>query len=72
MVEQVRQVLLENPHHPEALYYMGLFLEQGTGLDKNLQSALLYVSNSARLDYAPAITKLGDFYFTGQGVKKDL
>ena len=35
MVELTRQVLAEDGRKPEALYYMGLFLEQGIGVDKN-------------------------------------
>lgn len=50
---------------------MGLFLEQGIGIDKNVESSLYYINTAARLDYPPAITKLGDFYYTGYGVKKD-
>ncbi len=50
---------------------MGLFFEQGIGMEKNSESSLYYINNAARLDYAPAITKLGDFYYTGFGVKKD-
>lgn len=50
---------------------MGLFFEQGIGMEKNSESSLYYINNAARLDYAPAITKLGDYYYTGFGVKKD-
>jgi TPR repeat protein len=49
MVELARQVLMENSSNPEALYYMGLFLEQGIGIDKNIESSLYYISTAARL-----------------------
>lgn len=72
MVELVRQVLIENCYHAEALYYMGLFLEQGIGVEKNIESSLFYINTSAGLEHPPAITKLGDFYYAGVGVKKDI
>lgn len=57
--------------NPEALYYMGLFLEQGIGIDKNIESSVFYINSAARLEYPPALNKLGDFYYRGYGVKKD-
>jgi TPR repeat protein len=72
MVELTRQVLMEDPSNAESLYYMGLFLEQGIGIDKNTESCLYYIDTAARLEHPPAISKLGDFYYNGFGVKKDL
>lgn len=72
MVELTRQVLAEDGRHPEALYYMGLFAEQGIGMDKNKESSFFYIETSARLEYAPAITKLGNFYYSGFHVPKDI
>jgi TPR repeat protein len=72
MVELVRQVLMEDYRNAESLYYMGLFLEQGIGIDKNVESSFYYINTSARLEYPPAISKLGDFYYTGYGIKKDI
>lgn len=51
---------------------MGLFFEKGIGVDKNKESAFYYIETAARLDYAPAITKLGDFYYSGYYVHKDV
>lgn len=32
-----------------ALYYMGLFFEQGVGVEKNLESSHYYINTAARL-----------------------
>lgn len=33
--------------------------------------AFYYINESAKLKYLPAITKLGDYYYSGFFVKKD-
>lgn len=40
---------MEDCRNPEALYYMGLFLEQGIGIDKNIESSLHYINTAARM-----------------------
>lgn len=37
----------------------------------NKESSFYYISESARLGYAPAMTKLGDYYYSGYHVDKD-
>lgn len=54
------------------MYYMGLFLEKGIGIEKNKESSFYYVESSARLEYPPAITKLGDYYYSGYHVGKNV
>lgn len=72
MVELTRQVLADDSRNPEALYYMGLFFEQGIAVEQNKQSSFYYIQLAARFDYAAAITKLGDYYYSGYFVQKDL
>ena len=72
MVELTRQVLADDGRNAEALYYMGLFAEQGIGMEKNKESSFYYVERAARMEYAPAITKLGDFYYSGYFITKDI
>lgn len=51
---------------------MGLFAEKGIGMDINKESSFYYVESAARLDYPPAVTKLGDFYYSGFHVHKNI
>lgn len=51
---------------------MGLFNEKGIGMDINKQMAFFYIEKSEKLNFIPAITKLGDYYYSGYYVKKDL
>lgn len=50
---------------------MGLFAEKGIGTIKNKDSSFYYISKSARLGFAPAMVKLGDYYYSGYHVDKD-
>ena len=72
MVELTRQVLAEDGRNAEALYYMGLFAEQGIGMEKNKESSFYYIERAARMEYSPAITKLGDFYYSGYYKTRDI
>lgn len=72
LVEITRQILLLEKHNPEALYFMGIFEEKGIGMAANKESSFYYVNEAARMDYAPALTKLGDYYYSGYYVEKDL
>lgn len=49
LVEVTRQVLLVDKYNAEAMYYMGLFLEKGIGIEKNKESSFYYVESAARL-----------------------
>ena len=50
---------------------MGLLQEKGIGLSPNKQSSFYYVSAAARLEYPPALTRLGDYYYSGYFVNKN-
>lgn len=50
---------------------MGLLQEKGIGIPPNKQSSFYYVSAAARLEYPPALTRLGDYYYSGYFVSKN-
>lgn len=50
---------------------MGLFEEKGIGKDPNKESAFHYMALAARLDYPPALTRLGDYYYSGFYIDKN-
>ena len=72
LVEVTRQVLLVEKNNAEAMYYMGLFFEKGIGVEPHKESAFYYIEYAARLGYDPALTKLGDYYYSGFHVHKNL
>ena len=49
MIELTRQVLAQDSRNEEALFYMGLFFEQGVGVEKNKESSFYYIETAARL-----------------------
>ncbi len=51
---------------------MGLFHQRGDGVIKNHELAYNYVNKSADFNFLPAITKLGDYKYSGFYTKKDL
>ena len=64
--------MLENPFNAEAQYLMGVFSERGIGVTANKEASFHYIASSARLDYPPALTRLGDYYYSGYFVGKNL
>lgn len=66
-----RQVILKDPHHPEAYYYMGFLYENGLGVDKDAKSSFRSYRKAADLKHPKAWTKLGNFYSKGFGVRRD-
>lgn len=71
LAETARTVLLSNSRNPEALYLMGLLEERGIGLPANKEASFHYIASAARLDYAPALTRLGDYYYSGHFVDRN-
>jgi TPR repeat protein len=71
LAEAARQVLLEDGSNSEALYLMGVFEERGIGVTANKEASFHYVAAAARLDYAPALTRLGDYYYSGYFVSRN-
>lgn len=66
-----RQVILKDPHHAEAYYYMGFLYENGLGVDKDAKSSFRSYRKAADLKHPKAWTKLGNFYSKGFGVRRD-
>lgn len=56
----------------QLLYLFGVCFYYAIGLKKNIQQAFSYFSSAAQLGYARALSSLGFFYLTGEGVSKDL
>ena len=71
LVDTVREVLADNRKNPEALYMMGLLQEKGIGVAANKEASFHYIASSARLDYPPALTRLGDYYYSGYHVDRN-
>lgn len=65
LVNAARLVLLENKDNAEALYIMGLLEEKGIGTNQNKEASFYYIAAAARLEYPPALTRLGDYYYSG-------
>jgi TPR repeat protein len=72
LIESARQVLLENSNNAEALYIMGVFEERGIGVSPNKEASFHYIAAAARLEYPPALTRLGDYYYSGYFVGKNV
>lgn len=51
---------------------MGLLQEKGIGVPSNKEASFHYVASAARLEYPPALTRLGDYYYSGHHVDKNL
>jgi TPR repeat protein len=50
---------------------MGVFEERGIGVAANKEASFHYIASAARLDYPPALTRLGDYYYSGHFVAKN-
>ncbi|CAM6001507.1 unnamed protein product, partial [Sphagnum balticum] len=46
--------------------------ERGIGVSPNKEGSFHYISEAARLEYIPAVTKLGDYYYSGYFVDRNL
>ena len=57
--------------HSGAQYYLGMLYEKGTGVPKDLATALKWYRQSATNGYAEASVALGDFYNNGLDVPQD-
>jgi TPR repeat protein len=51
---------------------MGVFQEKGIGVEMNPDSAYYYIHKAAKLEYAPSLVKLGDYYYSGYHIPKDV
>jgi ankyrin repeat protein len=57
--------------HPAAQYYLAMLYEKGTGVSKDLATALKWYRQSATKGYPEAGVVLGNFYNNGLEVKQD-
>ena len=71
LADTARMLLIQNRSNPQALYMMGLLEEKGIGVAPNKQSSFHYVAAAARQEYPPALTRLGDYYYSGHYIDKN-
>ena len=50
---------------------MGIFEQRGIGVAANKEASFHYIAAAARLEYPPALTRLGDYYYSGYYVAKN-
>lgn len=56
--------------NPQAMYLLGALYEAGKGVDKNMTTAVDYMTRAAEMGYGAAECTLADMYFEGRGVDK--
>ena len=54
------------------MYDTGLNYERGYGVSQNIEKALYWLEKAAEEEYPTAFVELGDLYFVGEYVEKDL
>lgn len=57
--------------NPQAMYLLGGLYEAGKGVDKEMNLAVAFTTQSAEKGYAPAECALADMYFEGRGVEQN-
>ena len=55
-----------------AQHNLGVYYNQGVGVERNLRLALYWWRKSADQGFAMAYTKVANCYYLGEGVEKDL
>lgn len=55
----------------QAMYLLGALYEAGKGVEKNMATAVDYMTRAAEMDYGAAQCALADMYFEGRGVDKN-
>lgn len=51
---------------------MGIFQEKGIGVEINSEGAYYYIHKAAKRDHTPSLIKLGDYYYSGYHIGKDV
>lgn len=67
----LRYVVAKEPEHVDANYYLGYIYENGLGVDRDMRSAYRHYKvscDSSNNTNSKALVKLGNLYFTGEGV----
>ena len=72
MAFQQYMVAARDYGHPEAQFEVARCYQNGTGVEKNEENAVVWYKKAAEQGYAEAQKKLGDCYNYGTGVAKDL
>ena len=62
----LRKLTLIEPSLSEPYFLLGTLEEYGLGTERNLRSAYNYYKKAARLENAEAISKCGDFLYSGK------
>lgn len=57
--------------NPQAMYLLGALYEAGKGVDKDMSTAISYLTKSAEMGYGPAECSLADIYYEGRGTGQD-
>lgn len=55
----------------QAMYLLGALYEAGKGVEKNMSTAVDYISKSVDMGYGTAECALGDMYYEGRGVEQN-
>lgn len=65
-------VMAKDGNRVEPYYYLGQLYEYGLGVDQDHTTSLRYYKKAAGLGFIKALTKCGDFLYSGKGCgKKD-
>jgi len=66
----LRATLDKDPKHPQANFYLGCLFEEGLGVNKDYQSALLYFKRADELGFSKAAVKCGNLLSKQHGLLK--
>ena len=63
---------MRDQEHPRAQFNLGLMLQQGQGVEKDISEALVLFRRAAHLNHPEAQFHLGDMLENGRGVARDI
>lgn len=67
--DMLRRVLVEDPEHSDALYYLGFLYENGLGTDQDLKTSFSYYQKAVQASdeqNAKAMYKLANILYSGE------
>ena len=67
--EKAKEILKEMP---KTMYETGVDFKKGRFETINLKKAVFFLEKSCEMNYVPALNMLGEMYFFGDGIEKDL
>ena len=68
--DMLRTVLVEDPEHSDALYYLGFLYENGLGTDQDVKTSFNYYNRAVKASdekNAKAMYKLANLLYSGEG-----